>query len=54
MTPRASVKNSHFDDDFDFGIKKTDTYSQGYYCQTTPSPQTVAVCIFEEGVALPC
>jgi hypothetical protein len=30
-------KNSHFDDDFDFGIKKTDTCSQGYYCQTKSS-----------------
>ena len=33
MTARFSVKNSHIDDDLIFGIKKTDTYSQGYYCQ---------------------
>jgi hypothetical protein len=33
MTARFSVKNRHIEDDLILVLKKTDTYSQGYYCQ---------------------
>ena len=34
LDTNSKCQYSHIDDDFDFGIKKTDTYSQGYYCRT--------------------
>jgi hypothetical protein len=37
MTARSSVKNGHIEDDLILVLKKTDTYSQGYYCQTKSS-----------------
>jgi hypothetical protein len=50
MTTRIRrQKNSHIDDDFDFGMKKTDAYSQGYYRQTKKCPIFVCCIVFLKG-----